>query len=57
MALAGAASIIFGIVLVLFPAAGAVSLVWLIGSFAIAFGGFLIVLGWRLRGIHELAGR
>ena len=57
MALAGAASIIFGIVLVLFPAAGALGLVWLIGSFAIAFGAFLIILGWRLRGIHELAAR
>ena len=57
MALAGAASILFGIILVLFPAAGALSLVWLIGSFAIAFGVFLIILGWRLRGIHELATR
>jgi uncharacterized membrane protein HdeD (DUF308 family) len=57
MALAGAASILFGVILVLFPAAGALSLVWLIGSFAIAFGVFLIILGWRLRGIHELASR
>ncbi len=57
MALAGAASIVFGIVLVLFPAAGVLSLVWLIGSFAIAFGAFLVILGWRLRGIHELTTR
>lgn len=55
MALAGAASILFGIILLLFPSAGALSLVWLIGSFAIAFGIFLIILGWRLRGVHELA--
>jgi uncharacterized membrane protein HdeD (DUF308 family) len=55
MALAGAASILFGIILVLFPAAGALSLVWLIGSFAIAFGAFLIILGWRLRGIDRIA--
>lgn len=55
LGLAGAASILFGIVLVLFPAAGALSLVWLIGASAIAFGGFLLVLGWRLRGIDELA--
>ena len=41
----------------LFPAGGAISLVWLIGSFAIAFGVFLVVLGWRLRGINELAKR
>lgn len=57
MALAGAASILFGIILVLFPAAGALSLVWLIGSFAIAFGAFLISLGWRLRGIDDRARR
>jgi len=55
MALAGAASILFGVILVLFPAAGALSLVWLIGSFAIAFGAFLIIFGWRLRGIHGLS--
>lgn len=57
LALAGAASILFGIILVLFPAAGALSLVWLIGSFAIAFGAFLIILGWRLRGIDQMARR
>jgi uncharacterized membrane protein HdeD (DUF308 family) len=49
MALAGVASILFGILLVLFPAAGVLSLVWLIGAFALAFGAFLIGLGWRLR--------
>ena len=57
MALAGVASVLFGIILLLFPSVGALSLVWLIGSFAIAFGVFLIILGWRLRGIHELATR
>jgi uncharacterized membrane protein HdeD (DUF308 family) len=57
LGLAGVASILFGIVLVLFPAAGALSLVWLIGASAIAFGGFLLVLGWRLRAIDELARR
>jgi hypothetical protein len=31
--------------------------VWLIGSFAIAFGVFLVILGWRLRGIDALARR
>lgn len=55
MALAGVASILFGVVLVLFPAAGALSLVWLIGSFALVFGVFLVILGWRLRRIDELA--
>lgn len=55
LGLAGVASILYGVVIYLFPAAGALSVVWLIGSFAIAFGAFLLVLGWRLRGINELA--
>jgi uncharacterized membrane protein HdeD (DUF308 family) len=54
LALAGVASILFGIVLFFFPAAGALSLVWLIGSGAIAFGAFLVLLGWRLRRVHEM---
>ena len=57
MALAGVASILFAVVLVLFPAAGALSLVWLIGAFAIAFGIFAIGLGWRLRGLNQAAER
>ena len=57
MALAGVASILFGVVIFLFPAAGALSVVWLIGSFAIAFGVFLVMLGWRLRGVDQMAKR
>jgi uncharacterized membrane protein HdeD (DUF308 family) len=55
LGLAGAASILLGIVLFLFPGVGALSLVWLIGSGAIVFGVFFVLLGWRLRGIHEMA--
>jgi uncharacterized membrane protein HdeD (DUF308 family) len=55
LGLAGVASILFGVILVVFPAAGALGLVWLIGSAAIAIGVFLIILGWRLRTIHEMA--
>jgi uncharacterized membrane protein HdeD (DUF308 family) len=54
LGLAGVASILYGAILFLFPRAGALAIVWLIGGFAIAFGAFLLVLGWRLRGIHEL---
>jgi uncharacterized membrane protein HdeD (DUF308 family) len=57
MGLAGVASILFGVLLVVFPAAGALSLVWLIAAFALAFGVFQIGLGWRLRGIDERARR
>lgn len=57
MALAGAASILFGVVLVLFPAAGVLSVAWLIAAGAIAFGAFLVLLGLRLRRIDALARR
>src|SRR4026209_2148788 len=55
MGLAGAASILFGLLLFVFPRAGVLSLVWLIGAFAIVFGGFLVILGWRLRTIDAMA--
>ena len=55
MGLAGLASILYGVVLFLFPGAGVLSLVWLIGGFAIVFGVFLVALGWRLRRINEMA--
>lgn len=55
LGLAGLVSVLFGVILLVFPRAGALSLVWLIGSGAIVFGVFLVLLGWRLRGIHEMA--
>lgn len=55
LGLAGLCSILFGVVLFLFPGVGALGLVWLIGGFAIAFGALMVALGWRLRGINELA--
>jgi uncharacterized membrane protein HdeD (DUF308 family) len=54
LGLAGVASILFGVILLVFPAAGALALVWLIGAGAIAIGFFLAILGWRLRGVHEM---
>ena len=55
LGLAGLASILFGVILLVFPGVGALSLVWLIGSFALVFGLFLVILGWRLRGVNEMA--
>ena len=46
---AGIMSIVFGLFLALRPAAGALALLWLIGSFAIVFGVVVIALGFRLR--------
>jgi uncharacterized membrane protein HdeD (DUF308 family) len=51
----GLLSIIFGILLFVFPGAGAVSLVWLIAIYAIVFGISEIVFAFRLRGLkHEI---
>ena len=54
LGLAGLASILFGVILLVFPVPGALALVWLIGSGAIAIGVFLTILGWRLRNVHEM---
>lgn len=47
---AGIASIVFGILVFLFPGAGALALVWLISAHAIATGILLLGLAFRARG-------
>ncbi|MFC4070481.1 HdeD family acid-resistance protein [Actinoplanes subglobosus] len=49
LALSGVLSVAFGVLLAVWPAAGALTLVVLIGAAAIAFGGTLLMLGLRLR--------
>ena len=51
--LAGLVSIAFGVLVFVFPAAGALALVWLISIYAIASGILLFVVGWRLRRQRE----
>jgi uncharacterized membrane protein HdeD (DUF308 family) len=51
LALSGVVSIAFGVLMFLQPGAGALAVVWLIGSFAIFFGILLIALSFRLKGL------
>ena len=48
--LTGLASIAFAVILMIFPGAGILGLVWLLGIYAVLFGVFLIALSFRIRG-------
>jgi uncharacterized membrane protein HdeD (DUF308 family) len=50
LALGGVLSIGFGLLVLAFPLAGALSLIWAFGAYAVAFGISLVILGLRLRG-------
>jgi uncharacterized membrane protein HdeD (DUF308 family) len=53
--LGGLLSIVFSVLLVVFPGAGAVSVIWMIGIYAVIFGISEIIFAFRLRGLgHEL---
>jgi uncharacterized membrane protein HdeD (DUF308 family) len=52
--LGGVSSIIFGVLLILNPVAGALAMVWLIGAYALVFGIMMIVLAVRLHGLRKL---
>jgi uncharacterized membrane protein HdeD (DUF308 family) len=49
LAIAGALSIVFGLILFIRPGAGLLSLLWLLGIYAIIFGVVLIVHAFQLR--------
>jgi uncharacterized membrane protein HdeD (DUF308 family) len=49
LVLAGVLSVLFGLAMFLFPGAGALALVWIIGGYAVVFGVLLIALGLQLR--------
>jgi uncharacterized membrane protein HdeD (DUF308 family) len=49
LVLAGVASVVFGVILMVRPGAGALALLWLIGSYAILFGLLVVGLAFRAR--------
>jgi uncharacterized membrane protein HdeD (DUF308 family) len=51
--LSGVCSVVFGILLAVWPATGALALVILIGCFAIVFGVVLVAFGMRLRRLRQ----
>jgi uncharacterized membrane protein HdeD (DUF308 family) len=53
LVLGGIASIVFGVVLLAAPGAGALALIWLIAAYAIVFGVLLLALALRLHGMGQ----
>jgi uncharacterized membrane protein HdeD (DUF308 family) len=49
LGLSGLAAVIFGVLVFLFPAAGALALVWLISLYAVVTGVLLLGVAYRLR--------
>jgi uncharacterized membrane protein HdeD (DUF308 family) len=49
--LGGIVSVVFGILLLAQPGAGALALVWLIATYAVIFGVILVILAFKVRGI------
>lgn len=51
MILSGLLSIAFGTIMVMYPGAGALSLLWVISAYALAMGVLMLAFSFRLRGI------
>jgi len=48
----GVLSVVFGLILVVAPALGILTLVWIVGGYAIFFGLIMLTLAFRLRAHH-----
>lgn len=54
--LAGVCTVLLGVLLMLFPGAGAISVVWLIGALAVVWGILLVMLAFKLKGLGARMG-
>jgi uncharacterized membrane protein HdeD (DUF308 family) len=53
--LGGLLSILFGVMMFVFPVAGAVSVIWVVGIYAVVFGISEIIFAFRLNGLRQEA--
>jgi uncharacterized membrane protein HdeD (DUF308 family) len=53
LVLGGAAAVLFGILMIVAPLAGAVVLTWWLGAYALVFGAALIILAFKLRARYQ----
>ena len=53
---AGILSVLFGLAVLLAPAAGALAIVWLIAAYAIVAGVLMVAFSFRLKSLHERTG-
>jgi uncharacterized membrane protein HdeD (DUF308 family) len=56
LVLTGILSLLFGILIIIFPGAGALAIAFWMGAYALIFGIMLIALAFRLRGFRHLEG-
>jgi uncharacterized membrane protein HdeD (DUF308 family) len=53
LALNGAISVLLGVAIIVFPEAGALTIAWLVGLYALLFGAGMLALAFRLRKLQE----
>jgi uncharacterized membrane protein HdeD (DUF308 family) len=52
-ALSGAVSVVYGVLLAVWPRSGAVALTWLLGIYAIVYGAMLLYYAYRLQALRQ----
>lgn len=57
LVLGGLVSVLFGVILMAHPGAGALTLIWLIGVYAVLFGILLVILAFRVRSLGRQLAR